>query len=81
MANQSALAEYAQITPARLTQILTFLNLAPDIQEEILFLPRTNAGRGVIQEKYVRTIAIKLDWETQQEIWRELKADRLSCQD
>lgn len=34
VANQSALAEYTQITPARMTQILTLLNLAPDIQEK-----------------------------------------------
>lgn len=65
VANQSALAEYAQITPARLTQILTILNLAPDIQEEILFLPRTTAGRREIQEKDVRQIAMELDWEGQ----------------
>ena len=68
--NQSELAEYAQITPARLTQILTLLNLAPDIQEEILFLPRTTAGRGDIQEKYVRRIALGLDWKRQREMWR-----------
>jgi hypothetical protein len=67
--NQSELARYAQITPARLTQILTLLNLAPDIQEEILFLPRTNAGRGEIQEKYARTIAMELDWEKQRNGW------------
>lgn len=29
--NQSELARYANITPARLTQILKLLNLAPDI--------------------------------------------------
>ena len=59
--NQSELARYAQITPARLTQILTLLTLAPDIQEELLFLPRTIAGRGEIQEKVVRRIAMELD--------------------
>lgn len=65
MANQSALSEYAQITPARLTQILALLNLAPRILEEILFLPRTMEGRGEIQEKDVRRIAIQLDWKPQ----------------
>ena len=69
VANQSALAEHAQITPARLTQILTLLNLAPDIQEELLFLPRTTAGRGEIQEKDVRRIAMELDWEKQRKKW------------
>jgi len=33
------------VTRARITQIMKLLNLAPDIQEEILFLPRTVKGR------------------------------------
>ena len=70
VANQSALAEYAKITPARLTQILTLLNLAPDIQEELLFLQRTTDGRGEIQERDVRRMARELDWETQRRLWR-----------
>ena len=69
VANQSALAEYAQITPARLTQILTLLSLAPDIQEELLFLPRTTKGRGEANEKYVRKIAMELEWEMQRSRW------------
>lgn len=68
VANQSALVEYAQITPARLTQILTLLNLAPDIQEQILFLPMTTKGRGEIQEKDIRQIAMELDWEKQRDM-------------
>ncbi len=67
--NQSELARYAQITPARLTQILTLLNLAPDIQEQILFLPRTTNGRGEVQEKDVRRIAMELDWVKQRTMW------------
>ena len=69
VANQTELARYAQITRARLTQILTLLNLAPDIQEELLFLPRTTTGRGEIQELAVRRIAMELDWETQWPMW------------
>ena len=33
------------VTRARLTQIINLLNLAPDIQEEVLFLPPTEKGR------------------------------------
>ena len=69
--NQSELACYAQITPARLTQILTLLNLAPDIQEQILLLPRTTGGRGEIQEKDVRRIALEMDWEKQRSLWKK----------
>ena len=67
--NHSELARYAQITPARMTQILTLLNLAPDIQEELLFLTRATEGRGDIQEKAVRRIAMELDWEPQRVLW------------
>jgi hypothetical protein len=70
--NQSELARYASITPARMTQILTLLNLAPDIQEAILLLPGTTKGRGDVQEKDVRTIAVELDWGRQREMWREM---------
>jgi hypothetical protein len=58
-----------------MTQILTLLNLAPVIQEELLFLPRTNECRGNIQEKDVRQIAMELDWERQRDMWRILNAD------
>ena len=70
--NQSELARYAQITPARMTQILTLLNLSPDIQEELLFLSRTTVGRKEIQEMAVRKIAMELDWRRQRETWRML---------
>ena len=81
VANQSALAEYAQITPARLTQILTLLNLAPAIQEELLFPPRTMEGRGEIQEKGVRRIAMEMDWSQQVLNWQKhRKTDgRVQC--
>ena len=73
--NQSELARYANITPARLTQILTLLNLAPDIQEDILFLLRTMEGRGEIQEKHVLRIAMELDWHNQREIWSKVQRE------
>ena len=68
--NQSDLARYAQITPARMTQILTLLNLSPDIQEELLFLSRTTVGRKEIQEMAVRKIAMELDGRRQRETWQ-----------
>jgi hypothetical protein len=80
VANQSALAEYAHVTPARLTQILTLLNLAPAIQEELLFPPRTMEGRGEIQEKGVRRIAMELDWRRQRECWQVLRQPAVSIQ-
>ncbi|WP_146530474.1 hypothetical protein [Novipirellula artificiosorum] len=49
-------------------------NLAPDIQEEILFLPNTVKGRDPIKEADIRPIAKTLDWKKQRKMWRELKA-------
>ncbi len=43
--NHADLARLGGVTPARISQIMDLLNLAPAIQEEILFLPRTAGGR------------------------------------
>jgi hypothetical protein len=77
--NQSELAHFGQISTTRMTQIMWLDNLAPDIQEEILFLPRTTQGRDPIKEADIRPIAKTLDWSKQRQMWRELhKAIMLS---
>lgn len=73
IANQSALADFGHITTARTTQIMTLLNLAPDIQEQILFLPRTEHGRDKIIENDVRPIAQTFDWNKQRRLWSKLQ--------
>jgi hypothetical protein len=42
---QAELAELAKLTPARVTQIMNLLGLAPDIQEKIFFLPPVTEGQ------------------------------------
>ncbi len=71
--NQSELAHFGQISTTRMTQIMWLDNLAPDIQEEILFLPRTTQGRDAIKEAELRPIAKTLDWNKQRQMWRDLK--------
>lgn len=66
------LARLAQVTRARMTQIMSLLLLAPDIQEEILFLPRASNCRDTVQEKAVRPIAAVPDWRKQRVMWRNL---------
>ena len=68
------LARLAMVTRARMTQIMSLLLLAPDIQEEILFLPRSDGGRDPIREKAIRPIASVPDWRKQRVMWRDLKA-------
>lgn len=72
IANQSELADFGQITTARMTQIMSLLNLAPDIQEQILFLPRTEQGRDAIKETDIRPITSTLDWRKQRRMWEAL---------
>ena len=49
-ATQTDLAEAGQISGARMSQLLSLTNLAPKIQEELLFLPKTKAGSDAITE-------------------------------
>jgi hypothetical protein len=49
----SQLARLGHVSRAQITQIMNLLLLAPDIQEEILFLPKTVAGHGPIKLKHL----------------------------
>ncbi|MGI9474828.1 MAG: hypothetical protein ACR2NZ_25075 [Rubripirellula sp.] len=71
--NQSELAHYGQISTTRMTQIMWMDNLAPDIQEQILFLPNTVKGRDPIKESDIRPIAKTLDWKHQRRMWQAIK--------
>ncbi len=55
--NQSELAHYANITNARMTHIMWLINLAPEVQEAILFLPRSESGPDTVKEIDVRRVA------------------------
>lgn len=74
VSDYAGLARLAMVTRARMTQIMSLLLLAPDIQEEILFLPRSDGGLDSIREKAVRPIASVPDWRKQRVMWRALKA-------
>ncbi len=50
------LARLGGVTRARITQIMDLLNLALDIIEELLCLPRATAGRDRITERQLRGI-------------------------
>jgi hypothetical protein len=77
---QAELARLGRVSRARLTQIMNLLNLAPDIQEEILFLPRTEKGVDPVGERDLRPIAAVADWRKQRRMWRSLRAgDRILC--
>lgn len=74
VADFAELARLTMVTRARMTQIMSLLLLAPDIQEEILYLPRTAGGRDQVREKAIRPIAAVPDWRKQRVMWREVRA-------
>ena len=69
VADQAELARLGHVTRARVTQIMNLLRLAPDIQEQILFLPPVTEGRDPITERDLRPIAAELDWRAQRAMW------------
>ena len=69
----AALARLGHVSRARLTQIMNLLLLAPDIQEQILFLPRIDQGRDPIQMAQLQRIALTWDWRRQRRLWQALR--------
>ena len=49
VSDQSELARLAHVTQPRMTQIMNLLHLAPDIQEELLFLPLVTGAVSFIK--------------------------------
>ena len=72
VADQTELARLLHVSQPRMTQIMNLLHLAPNIQEELLFLPRTVSGREPIHEKLLRPIAAEMDWGRQRGIWERI---------
>ena len=66
------LAAAGHISRTRVSQILRLTNLAPLIQEEVLFLPKTLKGKDCISESALRKIAGNLDWGWQMQQFRLL---------
>ena len=75
IADYAELARLQLVSRARMTQIMSLVLLAPDIQEEILYLPRVEGSRDSVAEKMVRPIAAVPDWRKQRVLLRDLKAE------
>lgn len=70
------LARLGHVTRARITQIMDLLCLAPDIQEDILFLPRVERERDAVSEHELRLVCAVADWREQRRRWRTLCESR-----
>ncbi len=70
--DMAQLSRLGHVSRARLTQIMNLRLLAPDIQEDLLNLPRVLKGRSPI--KYRDLIPILQDpiWKCQREQWKSV---------
>jgi hypothetical protein len=66
------LARLGHVSRARVTQIMDLILLAPDIQEEILFLA-IRQGRDPISRRHLHPITLTASWRKQRRLWRDLK--------
>ena len=60
-----------------MTQIMNLLHLAPDIQEELLFLPPVTTGKDPVHERMLRPIVAETSWQRQREMWGGMRWDGL----
>ena len=70
--DMSELARLAHVSQPRMTQIMNLLHLAPDIQEQVLDLPRVSNGRDPITERDMRQLSRHVAWESQRSDWNRL---------
>jgi len=77
VADQAEVARLGHVTQARLTQIMNLLYLAPDLQEQILFLPSIERGRIPVTERQLRPIAATPCWRSQRQMWQRHLSSRI----
>jgi len=75
VADLAELARLGQVSRARVTQIMDLTLLAPDLQEEVLFLPRVVTGKDRVTERRVRSLARRMSWTVQRCLWSKLTSD------
>ena len=69
----AALARLGGVSRARVTQIMNLLNLAPDIQETLLFLePVRPVWRDPLSERVCRDMIREPEWGRQRQLFEPL---------
>lgn len=60
-------ARVGYVTRARMTQVMNLLNLAPDIQESVLFMDAVPSPSLV--ERSIRKLCAEVNWDTQRRLF------------
>ena len=68
MQDYAEAARFGRVTRARMTQIMKLLDLAPDIQEAILFLPPLPH----FNERNLRPIVAQVAWDDQRRLFQRI---------
>ena len=63
------LARLGHVTRARVTQIMNLRLLAPDIQEQLLFLPLTQKGSDQLHLLQLQRVTAEFTWVQQRILW------------
>jgi hypothetical protein len=71
--DQAHLARLGKVSRARISQILNLLHLAPDIQEQLLFLPPIHQGRERWHLADLQPLCRQWDWRRQRRMWQALR--------
>jgi hypothetical protein len=79
VSSYAEVARLGHVSRARVCQILSLVQLAPDVQEQVLFLPRPAHGRAPLPLRQVLAIAAVLDWDEQRRRWRKLQRATKAC--
>ena len=72
VSDYATLATVGRVSQPRLTQIMNLRHLAPDIQEELLFLSSETAEQYHICERAIRQLSSLLLWDEQRAKWAAL---------
>jgi len=70
------LARVGMVSRARVTQIMNLNLRGRSIQEELLFLPRTEKGRDAVTLKDALPISMVPNWSNQRTRWQILKSSQ-----
>ena len=71
--NCATIDELGHVTRGRVSQMMSLLHLATDLQEALLFLPPIERGRDPIVLRNLLPICAIASWGTQRKMWARLR--------
>jgi site-specific DNA recombinase len=71
------LARLGGVSRARITQVMNLRNLAPVLQEQILWLPQDHSEKSKLNERALRRISGTMDWREQITKFEQLYAGKV----